>query len=352
MEKPHITLATMLSPITHRDLPLYREFFARDQRSACYGNSWTYITQACRGFGLGLKYHQPDMLFSIGQHRGHYVVVRPLGPLDTRFLTLLTALRKASGKPVFIKKLFPDQVDRLRQFGTFHEAARYEARTGQASAGTYPWDLVAFADDDTYPELIVDINVTRQYWLKPREWCLEFQKAIGNLAHPPSAVREHYRKFRRSVHQFLRRGIGCRLSPCQPSAADTVRQFLLRYFGEARLPHVEAYETMLTASCAALPEECGFCFVAQVDGIESPVGFFYGERLDAHSVGSYARVVARCHPGFPEYLGIRLMSQLWQAGISFLNVGGSETEGLHVFKQKHAPIEERYMQMLVSGVGE
>ena len=54
--------------------------------------------------------------------------------------------------------------------------------------------------------------------------------------------------------------------------------------------------------------------------------------------------------GFREYLGVYIMSQLSQAGISLLNLGGSETAGMQNFKQKHAPIEERYMQMLVYGI--
>jgi hypothetical protein len=342
----------MLSPITQRDIPLYREFFAREQQVACYGNSWAYITQACRGFGLGLKYHTREVLLSIGQHRGHYVVVRPLGVIDGHFMTLLAALHKESGKPVFIKKLFPDQVARLRQFGSFHEAGRYDTQTGKVSAGQYPWGPVAFADDDTYPELILDINVTRQHWLRPGDWFLEFQKARNDSTLPRSTaiVREHYRKFRRNVHQFLRLGIGCHLKAYQTNGANAVRQFLSRYFGEARLTNVEAYETMLTSVYTVFQDESPFCFLAYVDGITLPVGFFHGERLDTKSVGSYARVIFRCYPGFPEYLSVHIMSQLSQAGIALLNLGGSETEGLHVFKQKHAPIEERYMQMLVYGL--
>ena len=294
-------LPALLSPITSRDIPLYREFFARDWQIACYGNSWAYITQACRGFGLGLKYYEPDLLVSIGRHRGHYVIVRPLGSIDGRFIALLATLRKTSGKPIFIKKLFPNQVARLRQLGNFHEAATYESRTGKVFAGKYPWDPVAFADDDTYPELILDVDITKKHWLKPRDWFDEFQKARRNSDSdlPSTAVREHYRKFRHNVHQFLRLDIGCRLEAYTKGDVTAVGKLLSRYFGEERLPNVEAYNNMLISFHTMIEDELRFGFTAHVDGIASPVGFFLGERLDRKSVGSYARVVSRCYPGFP-----------------------------------------------------
>jgi hypothetical protein len=113
---------------------------------------------------------------------------------------------------------------------------------------------------------------------------------------------------------------------------------------------VEAYNSMLISFHTMIEDELRFGFTAHVDGIASPVGFFLGERLDRKSVGSYARIVSRCYPGFPEYLGVYIMSQLSRAGISLLNLGGSETAAIQNFKQKHAPIEERYMQMLVYGI--
>lgn len=47
------TVAPHLSPIIPDDEPLYSAFFAREAQEACYANSWMYITQACRGLGLG-----------------------------------------------------------------------------------------------------------------------------------------------------------------------------------------------------------------------------------------------------------------------------------------------------------
>jgi hypothetical protein len=170
-------IKSSISAITNADFSLFREFFARDNRFACYGNSWAYITQACRGLGLGWKCHQQDVLWPIGQHRGHYVIVRPLGALDGRFVDLLETLRQKSGKPVFIKKLFKDQVAELQHLGNFVPAATYCPTLNRAAAGRYVWDPVAFADDDTYPELIINVGISRNYTQKPKLWREEFKMA-------------------------------------------------------------------------------------------------------------------------------------------------------------------------------
>ncbi|MBI3795708.1 MAG: hypothetical protein HY268_01900 [Deltaproteobacteria bacterium] len=146
-------LASFITPITVQDIPLYRHFFSQDARTYCYGNSWTYVTQACRGLGLGYKYYDGDMLLSIGRHNGHYVIVRPLGKIDNRFLELLSSLYRVSHRPVFIKKLFPDQVATLQCLENFCLASTYLRDHEQAAPGKYVWDRSAFADDDTYPRL-------------------------------------------------------------------------------------------------------------------------------------------------------------------------------------------------------
>src|SRR5690349_18536776 len=94
-----------ISPITPADYGLYRSFFARAPGRAVYANSWAYITQACRGIGegLGLKYVRRNALYAVGRHRGHFVVVNPLGDLQ-HLSRLVVELQRASCRPVFVKK--------------------------------------------------------------------------------------------------------------------------------------------------------------------------------------------------------------------------------------------------------
>jgi hypothetical protein len=75
----------------------------------------------------------------------------------------------------------------------------------------------------------------------------------------------------------------------------------------------------------------------------------FGERLDSSSAAIYARLIRRTHSGLPEYAMAHVLSRLKQQGVRRINLGGSETFGLHAFKKKLAPIEERTLPLLVYG---
>ena len=87
-----------ITPIIIDDFELFKVFFNNDKCKISYGNSWIYITQACRGLGLGYKYYDKDILVPIGKYKEHYVVVRPLGLLDNRFYRLLEYLKYTAPK--------------------------------------------------------------------------------------------------------------------------------------------------------------------------------------------------------------------------------------------------------------
>ncbi|HKA56084.1 MAG TPA: hypothetical protein VKJ47_20730 [Candidatus Binatia bacterium] len=344
-------LAMSISPIIAKDISLYRQFFSRDGRASCYGNSWTYITQACRGLGLGYKYYDGDVLLSIGRHNGHYVIVRPLGTIDHRFLDLLRFLARASYRPVFVKKLFPDQVATLRHLGDFCPASAYAGDREQAVPGKYVWDGGAFADDDTYPELIYDIDLSSALELERSQWLAAYRLARADTPgtfHGHSPSRYHY-ELRRRVRQFSNLSIHCRLEEYHAGMEDGVRRFCADYFGVSRRENAAAYENTLKLPQVTDCENHFFRFVAFVDGSSAPSGFFVVERLDRLSAGSYASIISRRYPSLPEYLTTRVMQQLKGAGVRYLNVGGSESHGLHMFKKKYGPIEARTMAMLVYG---
>jgi hypothetical protein len=340
------------TPITNSDHDLYQSFFRLDKRVACYGNSCTYITQACRGIGLGLglKYHDRDLLLSIGSYKSHYVVVRPLGRLDWRFIQVLDALHYASGKPVFIKKLFPDQVARLHELGDFKEAIQYTKDNDHPEKGSYPWrSHQSFADDDTFPEIVLDISLTLDYKKAPKKWFSEFATHHESDSEIVEELFRYYLKFRAKVTKFATSDIKCRLEDYNPDVAESIRRFLLGHFGEKDEENVEAYENMMTKLPLASHGDSFFSFVAYLQHRPLPQGFFVAERLDGKSGGLYAAIASRCCPGLSEYLHVQMLSRLRRNGIRFLNIGGSEVKSLHEFKLKFAPIEQRRMRMLVYG---
>jgi len=131
---------------------------------------------------------------------------------------------------------------------------------------------------------------------------------------------------------------------------DKVRRFCTDYFGLPREENVAAYENMFALAQARDDDNPVFRFVAFVDGSTAPSGFFVIERLDRLSAGSYASIISRRYPGLPEYLATQVMQQLKAAGVRYLNVGGSESHSLLVFKKKYGPIAAKAMTMLVYGV--
>jgi hypothetical protein len=336
-----------ISIITENDHALYRNFFSQVNHRACYGNSWTYITQACRKFGYGKKYYVEGSLISIGKHNGHYVIVRPLGMIDNRFIQLLDYLHQESGKPVFIKKLFPEQVIHLQKYARFAEASIYDPVMDIAYAGIYIWDEIAFADDDTYPELILDLDITLKYMLPIHEWFKIYCKGRLLTARIEylKRIKRKYGEFRRRLRQFSQSGI----EPCwrkyNTNMAEDVRRFLLNYFSSSRAENLQAYENLLLSSSTDT-----FGWVVTVNGNSFPVGFFFAERIDDKSAGLYASIISRSYPGLAEYLWAEMMSHLVKEGLSFLNVGGSETRNLQIYKQQFAPVEERVMRTLVYGL--
>lgn len=337
-----------ISPITSGDRDLYRHFFAGDNQIACYGNSWIYITQACRGFGLGLKYCDGEALYSIGCHRGHCVLVRPLGIIDERIIGLLEVLYSISGKPIFIKKLFPEQVSTLRNLAEFEDAIRHTSQA-EPKPGNYPWDAMAFADDDTYPELILDTSISCDYVTPSAEWWEKLQRTwMPPLCQSPkNVVLYNRKKFRQKIHRFLRETGVYRLRSYCAEDATAMRSFLQSYFGPDRKGDIEAYENMLALDTSGVRQEEIFSLVAYLNDDPAPKAFFLAEQLDTQSAGLYAGIASRTHIGLIQYMYAQMIDMLQEAGIALLNLGGSENRGLNTFKHRLTPVSARYMHMLV-----
>ncbi len=342
------------TPISHFDRHLYQDFFRKAGNYACYGNSWTYITQACRGLGsgLGLKYHDGKSLLSIGSHDGHYVVVRPLGRINKQVIRVLDVLTELSGKPVFIKKVFPDQAIRLFELGTFQEAIRRRTVDAEPLPGEYLWHPTSFADDDTFPEIILDVNVTLRYDASPKKWLQYFHACRKSplSREKLNQLFRRYLKFRSKVNKFACSGTRYSLVDYNTEKATEVRRFLVEHFGEQDSENIQAYENMLLKPPLGNNGHSFFSFATYLDRDTLPKAFFVAETLDSRSAGLYAAVASRCCRGLSEYLHVEVLSRLKRQGIRYLNLGGSEVRSLHEFKLKFGPIEERDMQLLVYGV--
>jgi len=336
-----------ISPISVADYSLYRMFFNQDDRDAAYANTFTYITQACRAFGLGIKYVAGDLLYSIGAYRGHYVVVRPIGALDRGFVDMLDQLQTLSGKPVFIKKLFPDQTVALERYSGFSLAMTVES--GVPQPGRYVWDQYAYADDDTYPELIYDAEVLVNHDLRIDHWGEIFSaRRAGLRAEELKSFKHKMKNLNRAVYNLEKKWGKPYITRYTEDQATSVLKFLSAYF-DGREEHFHAHLNVFTPPPDALESDY-FNLISYIGIDNLPVAYHVGERIGADAVSFCIGVASKEIRLLAATIYLNLFEYLKPYAIRRVNIGGSETKSLHEFKRTPAPVEERYMAMVVYGV--
>jgi hypothetical protein len=273
-----------------------------------YPNSWSYMTQACRGLGtLGHKYFDGERLIGIGSHNSHYVIVNPIGhdlsDMPVFLTNLCGDLHRLSGKPVYLK-----HVKERDQQGMSDKFAPMES---------YPWKEGEPCDDATYPEVITACESILEIRSgeepkgdrKFRARLNAFTNALEPLSDPyflavPYVDERSHIRHQEGVMELLK------------TWAD----------GDAEL--AEPYLNMINH-----PSQSGFSFVMLLQG--RPVGFYVFDRIGVHTAGGYAMITDHKHiSGASEACFYMAAAELKRFGISHLNLGGSERESLHTYKMK------------------
>jgi hypothetical protein len=231
------------------------------------------------------------------------------------------------------------------KLGEFQEAVLWTENGPQA--GSYTWDSIAFADDDTFPEVIIDMqSLIGDDGLRMAQEV--FKKGLPDLQpHIVEEYKHRYRRFRNHVSRFLNHQYHLSLRNYNKASADDGRRFLTNYFGAGRPQDVEAYENFLAGLFPTEAAHCYFNTLAYIQDQPDPVGFYLAEQTDEQSAGCYSAVTLREVKGLSEYIYLEIFRFFQQRGIRFLNIGGSEVKQLHSFKRKFVPYEERRMHMLV-----
>ncbi len=291
------------SPITEADQGIFTRMFLCEFDLERYANSWSYITQACRGLGeLGYKYWDGEKLIGIGAHEGHFVLVNPLGHrlsnLGITVRNLCRYLNEASSKPVYVKHM-------------------QEKPEGFVSMGKYPWNPSEPFDDATFPEVVLDS-----------------ESFFETIIHGKSGTGD--RKLRLRLRRFmngLQREADLHFA-AQPLvdyfgfSRDSSLDELLHAWAQGDRTKMEPYFNMIHH-----PSNSGFSYVINLAG--KAVGFFVFERIGLHTVGNYAAITGyRQRPGLTEACYYLTATGLAKFGITQINLGGSETESLHRHKTK------------------
>jgi hypothetical protein len=292
----------MFSPLRWGDHVWVRDRFPRESGAAVYSDSWLYLTQACRGAlgSLGGYYRDRGFFVGLGLHRDSWVLVRPIGRPPEGFLGKLARFVAESGKSpwVYVKK--PGLLGGV------------EPR---------PWNANAPADDDTYPEYIVDTRLARKL--------AEARGRRGQRLRWQLRQCESLRLVRDSL--------------ASAGAAAGLRQFLRDHFGNEP-EAVSSYENMIEILSSEDSSYWSHYLVR--DEHRRVVGFFAYEWVDVQSVGVYASLAARSITGLSERLMLELFDDLSRIGARWANLGGSESESLDQYKRTYAGRRSRRNSLL------
>lgn len=310
----------LITSIKSDDYTLFRSF------GNGYKNMLTYNAQAVNGWNpkgishhkLGLKYYDRRNLATIGYFQrytssSHFHLI-PCEAKTEKVIELAKLLFRISDFPVYIKKISRQQQEELLSMPNFKIVNQ-----------TNGWYKEAPLEDDTFPEQILEVEVTLAELQKSRKESQLKDKYVRAKRRYEEKV--HFEQYN-ADNQEQRR-----------IALEIVDKFFsIQREKNNHLSLAQDYYNLVNLK----PEHTTFWSSLLHVG-DIPAGFYVAERN-----GNFAHLYANIalHDQFPylsEFLMVHILQELKQSGITLVNVGGSETAGLHHFKQKFEPVREEQM---------
>ncbi len=296
-----------ITPITPKDENLFAKYFKSEPHT--YGNSWTYVTQGMYGIGphgLGYKYYDGKNLSTvcvypkIEQPDLHcFYWVRPMGSkildiIDTYSKELLST----QSMPTYVKKIFKDQFQSL-------------VKKGFKDTSKFPWHTSCPSEDDTYPEVIIDVKGTLKNKNKSR--------MIKNI-------------FKRCRSLSLK----VKIVKIENEEQRTSAWEVVNYFFEQDIKtlghNISTPDDYLNPLYSSINKDHDIFLIMEHSFTR---GVFDLNKIDNQYYSSYAALMLRetLH-NLNEYSVIYSCNLILKKNGSYLNLGGSESRGLDLFKNK------------------
>lgn len=310
-----------ITPMLPADYALFDEFFDKEERHT-YGNSWIYVTQGTYGIGpekLGYKYHDGENLCTMAifpkLEQPDIIMlywIRPLGPgMMPIIAKLAEEIKQKYGICSYVKKLFPDQYEYLLQHGF-------------RSAKEFPWHSSAHSEDDTYPELIFDREKT----------CEAIAEAVSR-----SKLGNTFRKTLKLARENI---IETTCDDFQESAWQIVNTYFRRHGEFARGINISTPFDYYNIIFQNLSRKKNNVTKQIVLVNKAPAGFYALEQnKNFNYTCLFASIMLR--QDYKYLMDHFFISMLNNETTQFINVGGSEDEGLHAFKNKFKPLKQKIM---------
>ncbi|MCI5066102.1 hypothetical protein MRY87_10295 [bacterium] len=302
-----------------------------------YANGFCYLRQATRGSAPANVYVKDRSFLALGSHQNCPLVVYPRNLSQEELRELCFELSSSGKRQVYIKKYSPPADERATgsHFSSLGESTQH-------------WDNDSIADDDTFPELIVDLGLSCDTSLAPVQWIDRVRSAYPSCSGDLLAVMKRKRK---NLLRLIRRGdeYAPRVSCERYIGSDysSTMTFLSSYFGSERPEAHRAYDEMLSLSDERAAAIGVFRSIVREGDSREIVGFFCGELSGSAHANLYSNVTARIYPGLPEYSMLAFLRLLMRTGVRSLNLGGSEHESLQRYKSRWGPIQERQFPILL-----
>jgi hypothetical protein len=300
-----------VQPVSHADQRILQRFCEKSNEGFSHGNNPIYYQTACRR--LWLRFYDGETFISITtrfQGRHPFVLVKPLGARTAeKCLHLAEQLFSLTGEKVIVKNISEQEYCKLRVLGF----SNYTPDDG--------WDSVARYDDQTYPEIVI---------------------RTGDLVNKKG---RSYRSLRRDVRSGLESGLTLEL--CDPSQHRAEMEnviktwrfsFLARHPTEEEQNLVHFYDYFIETRETVVTRREMLTWLCRSKG--NPIGFTCGVSKSAHALDLYANPCLPEQRNAPATMLCMVLEHAHALGYEFVNLGGSETIGLHRFKRKFSPFKE------------
>ncbi len=305
-----------ITPISLKDISLFEKFFKKEPHT--YGNSWTYVTQGMYGigpYGLGYKYYDGKNLSAVCvypklEHPNIFCFywVRPMGNQILNIIDEFSKdLLKTKSMPTYVKKIFKEQFLFLKKKG-FKDPAKF------------PWYSKCPLEDDSLPELIVDIDLLLKE-ISTNKKSKRLKRIMKNYLSFPL---EHEVKIR-DINKTNSKKIW----------KATIDFFVYRKENpnEYMISREYDFYNMIFYPCRNRLRMAKEIIIGK-----ETVGFYSAEIQSDKTAGIYGVILHRYkYKNLTEYAMIDAFLNLKKKGVKYINLGGSEYQGVEDAKLKYHP---------------
>src|SRR6266851_5200788 len=284
-----------LEEISEKDRRLLRtvvQMYA--PRSQAFEHSWGYVIQATR-YGK-LRWHDPrtnSLIFFGRKSSEDHTLVVPIFFADPSYLaTTLRVVQKITGaSQTILKNIDPKDINKYFPYG-------FRPYTDNEN-----WDPEARFDDQTFPQLLVDLNAVI--------------KSKGS----------DYRKLRK----YLRRGHKYQIRPYQKRDQEAVLNLLALKDGLSENTGI-TLSRKFTVSHDMYPLSDTDKFV--IEDNKGIVGFTVTSDISSACTAFCAGIFLPSKPELAPWGLYHTMELKYSQGFEVVNLGGSETQGTMEFKRQ------------------